>query len=112
MELKYSLQDFDKDKIIDKFGMQDKGNTQLFLANTIFKRAQKYVPFDTGALSTTVTVKPGSITYEVPYAHRQFISNKGKGRRGKRWDLAVENNEKHIIAKEVEAYAKKLKGNK
>lgn len=112
MELKYTLKDFDKGKIINKFGMQDKGNAELFLANTCFRRMAKYVPKDTGMLMTTVTVKPKSVTYEVPYAKRQFYTNRGKGIRGKRWDLAVENNEKHIIAKEVENYVKKLKGSK
>ena len=112
MEIKYSLEDFDKGKIINKFGLQDKGPATLFLANTCFRRMAKYVPKDTGALMTTVTVKPGSVTYEQPYAHRQFISNKGKGIRGKRWDLAVKNNESHQIAKEVEKYIKQLKGSK
>jgi hypothetical protein len=112
MEIKYSLKDFDKNKIINKFGMQKNGSASLFLANTCFRRMAKYVPKDTGALMTTVTVKPGSVTYEQPYAHRQFISNKGKGIRGKRWDLAVKNNEMHQIEKEVENYVKKTKGSK
>ncbi len=112
LELKYTLEDFDKKKIIDKYGMQDGGSSQLFLANTCFKRMQKYVPFKTGALSTTVTVRPGSVTYELPYAHKQYVSNKGKGIRGKYWDKRMKNAEKKQIAQEVEAYAKKLKGNK
>ena len=112
MEIKYSLKDFNKNKIVDKFGIQKNGNASLFLANTCFRRMAKYVPKDTGALMTTVTVKPGSVTYEQPYAHKQFISNKGKGIRGKRWDLAVKNNEIHQIEKEVENYVKKMKGSK
>ena len=75
LELKYELKDFDKDKIVDKYGMQENGDADLFLANTCFRRMQKYVPFDTGALSTTVTVRPGSVTYEQPYAHKQYTSN-------------------------------------
>ena len=112
LTLKYELKDFNSKKIIDKYGMQEGGNTQLFLANTCFRRMQKYVPFDTGALSTTVTVKPGSVTYEQPYAHKQYTTNKGKGIRGKYWDKKMVANERGQIAKEVEAYAKKLKGNK
>lgn len=112
LELKYTLKDFNEKKIIDKYGMQEGGNTQLFLANTCFKRMQKYVPFQTGALSTTVTVRPGSVTYEQPYAHRQYTTNKGKGIRGRDWDKRMVNAEKSIVAKEVEAYAKKMKGNK
>lgn len=112
MEIKYSLEDFDKGKIIDKFGMQKDGSSQLFLANTCFRRMSKYVPKDTGALMTTVTVRAGSVTYEQPYARKQFYTNKGKGIRGKRWDLAVKNNESKQIAKEVENYVKKMKGSK
>lgn len=112
MEITYTLKDFDGKKIIDKFGMQKNGNTQLFLANTCFRRMQKYVPFDTGALSTTVTVKPGSVTYEQPYAHKQYTTNKGKGIRGKYWDKKMVANEKNQVAKEVENYAKKMKGSR
>lgn len=112
LTLKYQLKDFDKGKIIDKFGMQRGGNTQLFLANTCFRRMQKYVPFDTGALSTTVTVRPGSVTYEQPYAKKNYVSNKGKGIRGKYWDKKMIAAEKELIVKEVEDYAKKVKGNR
>ena len=112
MEIKYELKDFNKGKIINKFGMQEKGSTRLFLANSCFRRMQKYVPFDTGALSTTATVRPESVTYEVPYAHKQYTSNKGKGLRGKYWDRRMVSAEKNLIVKEVEAYAKKMKGNK
>ncbi len=112
MKIKYSLEDFDGNQIIDKYGMKKNGKASLFLANTCFRRMAKYVPKDTGALMTTVTVKPGLVIYEQPYAHRQFVSNKGKGIRGKRWDLAVQNNESDQIAKEVENYVKWLKGSK
>ena len=112
MEIKYSLQDFNDKKIIDKFGMEEGGDADLFLANTCFRRMTKYVPWQTGALATTVTVKPGSVTYEQNYAHKQYTTNKGKGIRGKYWDKKMVNNEKDIIAKEVESYVKKLKGSK
>ena len=112
LELKYSLKDFNKNKIIDKYEMQEGGDTQLFLANTCFRRMTKYVPFETGALSTTVTVRPGSVTYEQPYAHKQYTTNKGKGIRGKYWDRKMVSAEKSAIIKEVEAYAKKVKGDK
>lgn len=112
LSIKYTLEDFDKNKIIDKYGMQENGNTQLFLANTCFRRMQKYVPFDTGLLSTHATIKPGSVTYEEPYAHKQYTTNKGKGIRGKYWDKKMVSAEKELIIQEVEEYAKKMKGNK
>lgn len=112
LELKYTLEDFDKGKIIDKFEMQEGGNAELFLSNSCFKRMQKYVPFKTGMLSTTVTVKPGSVTYEVPYAHKQYTTNKGNGIRGKEWDKRMLNAEKDVLVAEVQDYLKKVKGNK
>ena len=112
LSLKYELKDFDKVQIVNKFEMQQGGKTQLFLANTCFRRMQKYVPFETGALSTTATIKPGSVTYEQPYAHKQYTTNKGKGIRGKYWDRKMVANEKELVAQEVEAYAKKMKGSR
>lgn len=112
MKITYTLEDFDKKKIIDKYGMQPKGNTHLFLANTCFRRMSKYVPKDTGALMTTTTIRPGSVTYEQPYAHKQYTTNKGKGIRGKYWDKKMVANEKDQVAKEVENYAKKMKGSR
>ena len=112
LTLNYELKDFDENKIIDKYGMQEGGDTQLFLANTCFRRMHKYVPFDTGTLASHATVRPGSVTYEEPYAHKQYTKNKGKGIRGKQWDKKMIANERGQIVKEVEDYAKKLKGNK
>lgn len=112
LTLKYELKDFNKGKIVDKYGMQQGGNTQLFLANTCFKRMHKYVPFQTGTLASHVTVKPGSVTYEEQYAHKQYTTNKGKGIRGKYWDRKMISAEKELVVKEVKAYAEKMKGNK
>lgn len=112
LSISYTLKDFNKNKIIDKYGMQENGDTQLFLANTCFRRMQKYVPFDSGALSTTATIKPHKVIYEMPYAHKQYTTNKGKGIRGKYWDKRMVSAEKELIVKEVEEYAKKMKGNK
>lgn len=112
LELTYTLEDFNEGKIIDKFGMEEGGDADLFLANTCFRRMQKYVPFDTGALSTTVTVRPGTVTYEVPYAHKQYTTNKGNGLRGSYWDVRMKQYESGVIAKELEDFVKKKKGNK
>ena len=112
LSINYTLKDFDGKKIIDKYGMQENGDTQLFLANTCFRRMHKYVPWETGTLASHATVRPGSVTYEEQYAHKQYTTNKGKGIRGKYWDKKMVSAEKQLIIKEVEAYAKKMKGNK
>ena len=107
--LKYTLKDFNEGKIVNKFNMQDGGSAQLFLANECFRRMTKYVPKDTGMLSTTVTVKPGSVTYEQPYAHRQYTTNKGKGLRGKYWDQKMLSAEKPLLVSDVTKYVKEHK---
>lgn len=107
--LKYELKDFNSNKIVNKFNMQDGGSAQLFLANECFRRMTKYVPKDTGMLSTTVTVKPESVTYEQPYAHRQYTTNKGKGLRGKYWDQKMLSAEKQLLVNDVQKYVKEHK---
>lgn len=102
--LKYTLKDFNEGKIVNKFNMQKGGSAQLFLSNECFRRMEKYVPRDTGMLATTVTVKPGSVTYEQPYAHRQYTTNKGKGLRGKYWDQKMLSAEKQLLIKDVQKY--------
>ena len=117
LSIKYTLEDFDKNKIIDKYGMQENGDTQLFLANTCFRRMQKYVPFDTGALSTTVTVRPGSVTYEQPYAHAQYIGevhgspvrNYTTPGTGSYWDKKMVSAEMNDVIKEVQDYVNRGK---
>ena len=107
--LKYELKDFDKNKIVNKFNMQDGGSAQLFLANESFRRMVKYVPWETGNLATTVTVRPGSVTYEQEYAHKQYTKNKGKGLRGKYWDQKMLSAEKSLLANDVSKYVKEHK---
>lgn len=107
--LKYTLKDFNEGKIVNKFNMQKGGSAQLFLSNECFRRMEKYVPWETGNLATTVTVRPGSVTYEQEYAHRQYTKNKGKGLRGKYWDQKMLSAEKQLLVSDVEKYVKEHK---
>lgn len=109
LTLKYELKDFNSGKIVNKFNMQKGGSAQLFLANESFRRMVKYVPWETGNLATTVTVRPGSVTYEQEYAHRQYTKNKGKGLRGKYWDQKMLSAEKPLLANDVSKYVKEHK---
>lgn len=118
LEIKYDLKDFDKGQIVDKFGMQEGGNAELFLANTCFRRMEKYTPWKTGAMATTVTVKPGKIIYDQEYAYYQYrgytsgtvkkYSNNSTGLRGKHWDKKMRINEGDLVAKEVADHIKKF----
>ena len=47
MKLSYTLQDFDKNRIMSKFGLDGRNNANLYMSNRAFIRMQKYVPFDT-----------------------------------------------------------------
>ena len=75
LTLKFELKDFNGKEIVSKYEMQQGGKTQLFLADTCFRRMHKYVPWETGTLASHVTVRPGSVTYEEPYAHKQYTTN-------------------------------------
>lgn len=109
LTIKYELKDFNSGKIINKFNMQKGGSAQLFLSNECFRRMEKYVPWETGNLATTVTVRPGSVTYEQEYAHKQYTTNKGKGIRGKYWEKKMVSAEKPMLVKDVEKYVKEHK---
>lgn len=109
LTLKYELKDFNSGKIVNKFNMQKGGSAQLFLSNEVARRDVKYVPWKNGFLATTTTVKPGSVTYEQPYAHKQYTTNKGKGIRGKYWDKKMLSAEKPMLVKDVQNYVKEHK---
>ena len=110
MKIEYQLKNFNPSKISNKYGFGDKGKANLFLANNAFRRMEKYVPRDTGALATTVVIEPGKVTYIQPYAHKQYTTNKGKGLRGKYWDKKMIANERDVFTNEFEKYIKMLKG--
>lgn len=119
MKITYTLEDFNKGKIIDKYGIQNNGSTHLFFSNSCFKRMQKYVPFKKGTLSTTATVRPTSVTYESDYAIYQYkgytkgpVKKYNKPGTGPYWDKKMVANEKNQLTKEVENYMKKLKGSR
>lgn len=109
MKIEYTLENFNPIKITNKYGLTDRGKAQLFLANNAFRRMEKYVPRDTGALATTVIIEPGSVTYIQPYARKQYYTNKGKGLRGKQWDKKMIANERDVLNREFESYIKMLK---
>lgn len=116
MKIEYTLKDFDGNKIKNKFGLGHEGNSRLYLSNRAFIRMQKYVPRDTGALSTTVTIKPRSVTYEQPYAHAQYVgytngevTHYNTPGTGTYWDRRMWSAEGNLLTREVEKYMKHLK---
>ena len=116
MEIKYTLKDFEKNKIVSKFNLEDNGKAELFTADTCFRRMVKYTPWDTGTMATTVNVQPGKVIYEEEYAIYQYngytkgpvrhYSNNTSGIRGKHWDRKMWNAEGHLVSKEVSNHVK------
>lgn len=49
------------------------GRAQAFLISTVAKHMDKYVPMDRGNLRSEITLTPTTITYEMPYAHAQYV---------------------------------------
>lgn len=94
-------------KIKKRLGIEKNGKAQLFLATEATKRMDKYVPYDTGLLKDSHDIEPDKITYFQPYARKQFYTNKGKGIRGKRWDLKMLSAEKKMLVKDLENYVKR-----
>lgn len=50
------------------------GRVQAFFTDACYKRMDKYVPMDTGDLRNIVDKGIDYITYEVPYAHYQYVN--------------------------------------
>lgn len=110
MKVKFTIKGFDPKTIMEKYQLNPNGNARLFHSNNCFRRMHKYVPFDTGMLASTVTIKPDSVTYEQHYARKQYYTNKGDGKKGKLWDRKMVTNEKEILTRELENYVKMCKG--
>lgn len=90
--------------IFGRLGIQDRGKAQLFLMNDAYRRMSKYVPFRTGTLRDTVDLQPESITYLVPYARKQYYTNKGKGITGRWWRKRMMTAEGDQLIESVQKY--------
>ena len=60
-------------KIKADFGLENNGRVQRYFTQRCQQRMDKYIPMREGALRREVTMTPNSITYEVPYAHAQYV---------------------------------------
>lgn len=85
----------DTQKILLRRYLNKNGEAQMKLSKEYAKAMNNYVPYLHGRLKDmNVVVNRNNVTYEAPYARRQFYNNKGNGKqglkqgglRGKRWD--------------------------
>ena len=94
-----------------RLGLEPDGRVQKFFTNTCYKHMDKYVPMDEGNLRTIVDIQPSWITYEMPYAHAQYIGytngpvrNYTTPNTGPYWDKKMVSAEMQDVVKEVQKY--------
>ena len=97
-------------------GIDANGKVQKFFTDTCAKHMDKYVPMDTGMLRTNISKTSKNITYEMPYAHAQYIGHtKGEVKNyttpgtGSYWDKRMVSAEMQDVIKEVQEYVNRGK---
>ena len=113
MEVKVKIEGLDPKKTANRILNH---RAQIFAAETIQRYMNQFVPWRTGALSQTFTIKqsePYGIEYTQPYAHRMYYGDNFSFDKEQhlqaqsRWANPVNANYKPVIAKEVTAYIKR-----
>ena len=99
-------------------GINPGGRVQRFFTDTCAKHMDKYVPLgDTGNLRDRVDKGVDYITYEMPYAHYQYIGevhgspvrNYTTPGTGSYWDKKMVSAEMNDVIKEVQEYVNRGK---
>jgi len=92
------------------------GRAQAFLTSTVAKHMKKYVPYSGDGdsryhLNENVTLTPNTITYEMPYAHAQYVgfttgpvTHYTTPGTGPYWDKRMLSQDKETIKKELVNY--------
>ncbi len=107
-------------QITARLGINPDGKVQKFFTDTCANRMDKYVPIDTGMLSTIIDKGQDYITYESIYARYQYkgISKSGKPLdysnshekhpyAGDYWDKRMVSAEMEDLIKDVQRYVNK-----
>lgn len=100
----------DTQKILLARSLNKNGRAQIEFTKQVAKYSNNYIPFKTGRLKDMmVTIGTDKITYNAPYAAKQYYTNKGMGRggtsqgglRGKMWDKRMWINNGDKIVKTI-----------
>ena len=100
------------DKKLQRIGKRDDVGT--FMATTVYRAYQEYVPREEGDLEDNITIEPYRITHNQPYAHRMHEGADFNFRKiphpnaCANWEQAGFNAHKTSIAKQIGDYIKKL----
>lgn len=93
------------DQILLKRNLNKNGRGQRFFTHEVRRLSTPYIPRLTGFLSgDSVTESVSSITYNAPYARRQWFEHKGNGLRGPRWTERMWPDRGKEITRAVAAY--------
>lgn len=98
------------DRILLKRNLNKNGVGQRFFTHEVRRLTTPYVPRLSGTLSKdSVTESVNSITYNTPYARRQYYENQGKNRRfhplaGSHWTERMWADRGKEIVKATAAY--------
>lgn len=92
------------DRILLKRNLNKNGAGQRFFTHQVRTLSDPYVPFLTGVLKNTATEEVNRITYNTPYARRQYYENPGTGLRGPHWTERMWADRGKEIVKSTAAY--------
>ena len=92
------------DRILLKRSLNKNGAGQRFFTHEVRRLSDPYVPFLTGVLKNTATEDVNRITYNTPYARRQYYENPGTGLRGPHWTERMWADRGKEIVKATAAY--------
>ncbi len=92
------------DRILLKRSLNKNGAGQRFFTHEVRRLSDPYVPFLTGVLKNTATEEVNRITYNTPYARRQYYENPGTGLRGPHWTERMWADRGKEIVKVTAAY--------
>ena len=97
-----------------RLGIEPNGRVQRVLVHSCRVHMDKYLPFDTGTLSTTADERPNAIVYEQPYAKIVYYGIRdGKEINyhldkhplaGPYWDKRMVSAEMGAVTQEVQRY--------
>lgn len=77
------------DVIKAEHGLDEGGRVQKYIDKAVIDFCEPYVPMKTGKLKESPNscseIGSGEVVYGVPYAQKQYYTNKGNGLRGARW---------------------------
>lgn len=109
MGTKVHLQMDPTERILLKRNLNKNGKGQQFFTHEVRRLSTPYVPRLNGDLSDEVTESVNSITYNMPYARRQWYENQGKNRSkhplaGPRWTERMWPDRGKEITRAVAAY--------